>query len=244
MARLFFGPLLASRAYTWSSDGRLRQRSLHASGGRRALLTATLRRFIVVGQGADASGAFLLDDFPGTSGRLDVLGRCIRAALLISHGLRMDVELVLVLKGSGGPKAIRIDGRRVRFLRPDERRAAILLKKATSHGLRPEDGWFEWRPGISIAVGGLELALALAPASVLHVLERQGPDIREAETIGTGDVTFVIGDHHGFSGGDRALLAERGARPVSVGPVDLHAEDVVTLIGNELDRRAASPSTV
>src|SRR5262245_53019243 len=55
------------------------------------------RRFVIIGQKAIASDAFLLDDLPGTSGRLDILVRCLRPALLSSHGLRRDVVVYLVL---------------------------------------------------------------------------------------------------------------------------------------------------
>ena len=41
------------------------------------------RRFVVIGQQASASPDFSLLDLPGTSGRLDVLLRCLRAALLV-----------------------------------------------------------------------------------------------------------------------------------------------------------------
>src|SRR5260370_886010 len=58
-----------------------------------------VRRFVVIGQQASASNDFSLDDLPGSSGRLDVLLRCVRAALLVSHGLRRDVVVYLVLLG-------------------------------------------------------------------------------------------------------------------------------------------------
>ena len=40
---------------------------------------------------------------PATSGRLDILLRCLRASLLVSHGLREDTIIYLVLMG--GPQA-------------------------------------------------------------------------------------------------------------------------------------------
>ena len=57
------------------------------------------RRFVVIGQSATASPDFSLVDIAGTSGRLDVLLRCLRAALLVSHGLRRDTVVYLVLLG-------------------------------------------------------------------------------------------------------------------------------------------------
>src|SRR5262245_20269818 len=89
-----------------------------------------MRRFVVVGQKASASPDFSLDDLPATSGRLDVLLRCLRAALLVSHGLREDTIVYLVLQGGPrAPRALRIEGAAARFVRPDERSLAVLVKK-------------------------------------------------------------------------------------------------------------------
>jgi tRNA pseudouridine-54 N-methylase len=50
---------------------------------------------------------------------------------------------------------------------------------------------------------------------------------------------FILGDHLGFDAGTRARLEPLPCRAVSVGPVSLHTDDVVTLVAKELDRRAA-----
>ena len=66
-------------------------------------------RIAVVGHAAHAAADFSLDDFPGTSGRLDVLARSVRAALLVSHGVRRDVTIYLVLLGGDrAPRTVRI----------------------------------------------------------------------------------------------------------------------------------------
>ncbi|MDF3070959.1 MAG: hypothetical protein K0R38_6560, partial [Polyangiaceae bacterium] len=52
------------------------------------------------------------------------------------------------------------------------------------------------------------------------------------------DAWFFLGDHQGFDAASRELLGARGAATLSVGPRSLHAEDVVTLLNNELDRRS------
>ena len=81
------------------------------------------RRFVVIGQKAIASPDFSLLDIAGTSGRIDILLRCLRSALLVSHGLRRDTVVYLVLCGGAlAPRVLRVDGRHIRFVRPDERR--------------------------------------------------------------------------------------------------------------------------
>ncbi len=193
------------------------------------------RHLVVVGQTAVASPSFLLDDLPGTSGRLDVLARALRAALLVSHGVRRDVVLDLVLcGGSDAPRTIRVDGAAVKFLRPDERAAAVLLQKLLRMPAGARLG--EVRPGISMARAGLPTALA--GASDVVTLDPRGADLRHLSIA--DDTIFVLGDHLGLGGDTRAELARRGARSTSVGPVCVHTEDAITLLHGELDRRDAN----
>jgi len=197
------------------------------------------RRFVVMGREASASDEFLLDDVPGTSGRLDIGLRCVRAAMLVSHGLRRDVTIDLVLGGGPrGPRALRIRGAEAKFLRPDERAMAVLAKKVlATHADDDRPGYVEVKAGIAVARGGLEAVLADLGGATPYVLEEGATDARGVAELGRGDVAFFIGDPAGFDDASREKIAALGARPVSVGPVSLHAEDVVALLNNELDRR-------
>jgi tRNA (pseudouridine54-N1)-methyltransferase len=199
-----------------------------------------MRRLVVIGQRARASPDFLLVDIPSTSGRLDVLIRCLRAALLVSHGVRRDTIVYLSLLGDPErPRTLRFDGSAAKYLRPDERSLATVLKKALATG---SDGGGEFAPvreGVAIADGGVACLWGDLAGSALYLLEEGAPDLRGC-SIPSGDVAFVIGDHLGLPAQLREELVRRGAEPVSVGPISLHAEDVVTLVVNELDRRGAS----
>jgi tRNA (pseudouridine54-N1)-methyltransferase len=195
-----------------------------------------VRRFVVIGQRASASPDFSLSDIPSTSGRLDVLIRCLRAALLISHGVRRDTIVYLCLLGSADrPRSLRFDGPAARYMRPDERSLATVIKKClAANGGGGE--FSEVRPGIAIADGGVERVLSELGETRLYLLEEGAADLRD-RTLDAADSCFVLGDHLGMAPAIRGLLLERGAEPVSVGPVSLHAEDVITLVANELDRR-------
>jgi tRNA (pseudouridine54-N1)-methyltransferase len=204
-----------------------------------------MRRFVIIGQKATASDDFLLEDVPGTGGRLDVLLRCVRAALLFSHGLRRDVVVYLVLLGGPrAPRVLRLDAAAVKFVRPDERSLAMLARKALANGPEARAGEFvETRPGISVMNGGLGDAIADLGAVTRYVLDEGATDIRELAELGRNDAVFFLGDHLGFDGATRAQLTTIGARPVGVGPMSLHTEDVIAIVSNEIDRREAlSPS--
>jgi tRNA (pseudouridine54-N1)-methyltransferase len=196
-------------------------------------------RFVVVGQKATASPDFSLINLPASSGRLDVLLRCLRAALMYSHGLRRDVIVYLVLLGGPpAPRTLRVDGATARFLRPDERSLAVLVQKALAAPVEPgSSGFAPVRPGVAIAEGGLDAVLADLGEASLYVLEEGAPDVRGV-ALDAGEKAFFLGDHVGFDETTRARLAALGATPIGVGPVSVHADDAVVLVVNELDRRA------
>lgn len=212
-----------------------------------------LRRFVVVGRTAKSSPDFSLVDLAGTSGRLDVLVRCIRAALLVSHGARRDTLVYLVLLGGRAGEAparvVRIDGRLSEWLRPEERRLALIVQRALEERTRAlsplvdhEDGPFlVLRNGVAVADGGLDVALAsIPPSSRRIVLAAHGQDVRTAALEGE-DLTIVLGDHLGLDEAARRAIGP--ALSVSLGPTQVLAEDAIALAHNELDRRSTPSPT-
>ncbi len=199
--------------------------------------TPDMRRFVIIGRRATSSADFSLANLPASSGRLDVLVRCLRAALLISHGLRRTTVVYLVLLGTpGAPRAIRVDGATARFLRPDERSLAVLVQKALAQPLQDADheAFTTLRHGIAVAPGGLTAVLADLGPGARYLLQEGAPDLRDLP-LDAPDPVFFVGDDLGFDDAARAALAD--AIPVSLGPVSVHAEDAIVLVANELDRR-------
>jgi tRNA (pseudouridine54-N1)-methyltransferase len=205
-----------------------------------------MRRFVVLGRTATAGADFSLDDLPGSSGRLDVLLRCVRAALLLSHGLRRDTAIYLVLQGGPlAPRTIRIDGRTAEYLRPDERSLAGAVRNllGRDHSALRGLAFGESTRGVAIALGGLDAVLAdlaegAGTAFTPYMLD-EGPgarDVREAP-IDLEHPVFFVGDHLGFDDDARARLEALGAQRLSLGPVSVHADDAIVLLANELDRR-------
>ncbi len=199
-----------------------------------------MRSFVVIGQTAKASPDFTLDDLPGSSGRLDVLLRCVRAALLFSHGLRRDTRVYLVLRGGPlAPRTLRVDGGTAQFIRPDERSLALLVQKTLAAAPAQLGGDFvEVRPGVALASGDVDCVLADVGRAARYVLEEQAPDLRTL-ALELGNAVYFVGDHLGIDEATRVKLAAAGVIAASIGPVSLHSDDVVAIVSNELDRRAA-----
>ena len=198
-----------------------------------------MRTFVVVGHKATTLPNFSLEDIPGTSGRLDILCRSVTSAFVLSHGIRKDVLVYLVLLGGEPPKTIRLVGETLRHLNPDERTTAALLKKALAVQATPE--WAMSTSGIFVRTGGLpELLEDLKPRSVrLVYLKEDGKDFRclkdepqERETA------FVLGDHTGMTEEEEALLALAGAEVVTLGPASLHADHCIVVTNWLMDTNA------
>lgn len=193
-----------------------------------------MRTFVVIGHKATTSPDFSLEDIPGTSGRLDILCRCINASFVLSHGIRKDVNVYLVLLGGPVPKTLWLKGDELKHLNPDERTTAALLRKALA--LEAEAGWTRSTPGIFVRTGGLAELLPDLKEKKLVYLREDGRDIRTFnEPPLKGDLAFVLGDHMGMTPEEESLIEQAGAMVVSVGPTSLHADHCIVLLNWALD---------
>ena len=193
-----------------------------------------MRRFVVVGHKAVTTPKFSLNDLPGGAGRMDIVARCVNASLFLSHDLRRDVELIAVLLGEPGPPVtVRFSGEKVRYLSPDERSPAALIKKALEKGA-PPSGEAESTPGVYISKK--PFADVIGEAGNLIYLHEGGEDIRGAQLA--GDETFVLSDHQDLTPEEEAVLTQKGARKVSLGKKLYHADHCIVMVNYELDRRS------
>jgi tRNA (pseudouridine54-N1)-methyltransferase len=187
-----------------------------------------MRTFVVVGNLAVTSPDFSLNDIPGTSGRMDVLARCVTSAFLRSHGIRKDTVLYLVLLGPPRPPVtLKFAGSHLKYLNPDERSTASLIRRALSLDASAE--WRQSTPGIWVRAGSLEDLLQDLNGPLVY-LHEDGDDftpVREA--------IHVLGDHMGLTEKQESLLDRLGAVRMSLGPLVYHTDHCITIIQNRLD---------
>jgi tRNA (pseudouridine54-N1)-methyltransferase len=192
-----------------------------------------MRNFIIVGHKATTTPNFSLEDIPGTSGRLDILCRCINASFVLSHGIRKDVNVYLILLGGEMPRTICLKGETLRHLNPDERTTAALLKKALAQNATHE--WSMSTTGIFVRTGGLAEVIADLKAEKILYLREDGADIRGAACNWTGDSVFILGDHTGMTQEEETLIDLAGAKMISLGPTSLHADHCIVIVNWMLD---------
>ncbi|MGD1061291.1 MAG: tRNA (pseudouridine(54)-N(1))-methyltransferase TrmY [Methanomassiliicoccales archaeon] len=188
----------------------------------------------MVGHRAITSGDFKLDDLAGGTGRLDVLLRCINSAFFLSHDIRRDAEMHLILQGPPNPpKTIRLVGSELKYLNPDERSTAALVRNALMQKVAGEE---RATPGFYVSNRSYRDVLSLVPkGDQIVYLKENGTDIREFNF--EKDVTFVLGDDQDLTPDEEESLLRYSPRVVSLGPVSYHADHCITVVNNELDRR-------
>jgi len=208
-----------------------------------------VRRFLLLAHKVPPSGAFTLNDLAGGAGRMDEVARAVSTAFTLSNDLRRDTEFSILFVAEPPPAARRVDivGARVRFLNPDERSTAALLKNALVRSVA-FPGEFESSPGLR--VGSVDPTAALAefvarPGAVW--LTEGGRPVGAWPPLGE-EVNAVLSDPFDPTDAEATLLRASGVPALSVGPRSLRSSQVVDLFHAELDRRsppapAGAPAT-
>ncbi|MBX8636564.1 MAG: tRNA (pseudouridine(54)-N(1))-methyltransferase TrmY [Thermoplasmata archaeon] len=189
------------------------------------------RHYVVISHTVPADGDFSLNDLPGSGGRIDVIARCISSALLISNGIRRDASITICLSSGDRPVSVSVFGSSVRYLNPDERSTAALIRNALVKASRLEEGISS--PGVYFSHQSLE--------EVMHHISG-GCNTYYLSELGEPVVTFkapsfmVLGDQKGVTAEEDALLARSQALKVSLSRLSLQSDQCITISNWIMDR--------
>ncbi len=163
---------------------------------------------------------------------MDLLLSAANAALLTAHDLRRDVEVGLFLLGPPDPpRFVRLTGYELRSWQPDVRSNASLVRSALELGSRVEH---EASPGIRASKATFDETLDRLGPSFVY-LKEGGRDIRDL--LIPADATFVLSDNQDLLPEEEWAVLRRDALVVGLGPTVLHADQAISIVHNELDRR-------
>ncbi len=191
--------------------------------------------FIIMGHRANAAGDFKLDDIAGGAGRLDILVRCVNSAFFLSHNLRKDVQVHLILMGGEqAPKVVRFSGEEIKYLNPDERSTSSLIRNALLKKLKDGE---EARssPGVYVSKKSFEQLLSEMEGRNFIYLKEDGVDCREFDF--PDNPVYVLGDNRDLTEEEEEIFLKRNPAKISIGPISLHADHCMIVVHNEMDRR-------
>ena len=188
--------------------------------------------FIIVGHKVRTDDDFTLNDLAGSTGRLDVLLRCVNSAFMLSNDIRRDADVYLILLGEPEPpKTIHLNGSELKYLNPDERSTGALVKKALAEKVWTEE--IETSPGVYVCKKGLTDVLDGLGGRRVYLRE-DGKSIGDA-SLAQDDV-FILGGHEDLTIDEEAIVESSENYRISLGPRSLHADHCISVVLNVLDR--------
>ena len=194
-----------------------------------------MRIFILFARKARTDPNFNIEDLPGSGGRMDLVARCITAALWLSHAIRPDAKIYVVLNGPPKPPVtILFDGSAIRKVSTDERTTALWIKKALSEDFEKE--WHEFRPGILIARKSFQEIIRELKDYPIYVLHEKGKPISDVEI--KENPVFIVGDYLGIPYKDEKFAMRYAKDKISLGKQVYLASSCISVINWFLDQRA------
>lgn len=186
-----------------------------------------MRTFILYSRGW--TKPFSEKDLPG-AGRMDIVCRCISAALFISYTIRRDTRIFISLNGGEKPVILCFDGQ-IRKISPDERSIGLwickTLEKMHEGGFRKE--WKRTDNGILYAQKSFQKLLTqlIKEGYNFYLLDENGEDIEKTEI--KDNPTFILGDNLGIPKGEKNF-AERFSEKISLGKTSYLASSCISVV--------------
>jgi tRNA (pseudouridine54-N1)-methyltransferase len=174
---------------------------------------------------------------------MDEVARATSTAFTVSNGLRKEMELTILFVAEPPPRArrIRLSGSGLRFLNPDERSTAALLKNALVRS-STLDRDIEASPGL--VVGPVDPTRCLSDflrlPGTIWLTEGGGPYPRSPSP--PNEVGAVLSDPDDLKPAERELLKREGVPEVTLGPVSLRTSQCIDVLQNRWDLLEGSTS--
>ncbi|HDJ89871.1 MAG TPA: hypothetical protein ENG40_04180 [Thermoprotei archaeon] len=174
---------------------------------------------------------FSLNNIAATSGRLDLVIRCIIATFYGNSHLRKNVDFYAVLNGPPNPpKVIRINGRKIKVLPNTEKEMARILydilkgKEVSGFTL------------LNLSFSEILKNLYLEKYKFIYIIER-GNDISKVNFSEKEKYLFILGDQKGLNKNDENILKKYNAKEVNLGPISYLTSHCIVILNNELCKK-------
>ncbi|MFO8051061.1 MAG: hypothetical protein R6V01_05110 [Thermoplasmatota archaeon] len=203
-------------------------------------LNDSARNFTMVAHRARSDSGIALNDLCGASGRWDGVARSITSSLFLSHDLRRDTSVhVLLLGPDDPPKLMSVNGRDVKYLNPDERASSALMRKCLGPDLPSRMGSrLEPSPGITLTRADLASLLRSMDGSSF-LLDESGETISKDGSpvlCERAPLHFILSDDQDLTEDERSLIDEHVDGTISLCEKVLHTNQAITVLHYLLDQ--------
>lgn len=163
------------------------------------------------------------------AGKLDLVCRCVLAALWLSKIVRRDTQFYVVLNtGPKPPVTIRFDGDKLAGIEPTEKSIGAVLKNALK--IVKDKNWTSVQSGVAVSKKSFQEIVK--DSKNIFVLNPRGQHISK---IKFQSPTFVLGDYVGLPKKEESFALRKGQK-VSLGNQVYLASAVISVVNWALDR--------
>jgi tRNA (pseudouridine54-N1)-methyltransferase len=135
--------------------------------------------------------------------------------------------------GPDAPKTVRFAGNELRYLNPDERSTASLIRNALLK--RPDEDEVRSSPGVYVSRRSFFDVMEKFKGTSTIYLKEDGEDIREF--VFPEDAVFVLGDDKDLTPEEETAVMRHIPSKICIGPLSLHADHCMIVVLNEMDRQ-------
>ncbi len=162
------------------------------------------------------------------AGRLDIVAHCLTSSFFLSHALRKDVIIYIILTGPPNPPVcIKVDGNKIHDVRCDEQTWGEILKKVLNG---------KGHAGFEVSKKSFQgLIKELAKENEMFVLEEKGENIENFKF--KENSVFIIGDQVGLPKKEEGFVLRYGKK-ISLGNKAYLAADCITILNYTLDKNS------
>ncbi len=188
------------------------------------------RSFLLKSATAHTAPDFDLRQVASTSGRLDIISRCIIAAFTGPKGLRTDVRFAAVLEGPPHPPlTLETSSDQLTELPRDEVKVASSIFNAMSSQSLVN--------GFTLRRGSFEQVVRVLHRSKRRIfyLHEGGKDLESLRDRSFEEIGFILGDQIGLSAESEKLLDSMRVPRISIGPRSYLSSSCIIFINSLLD---------
>jgi tRNA (pseudouridine54-N1)-methyltransferase len=192
-----------------------------------------MRTFILYTNKGRTDHKFSLEDLPSSGGRMDLVARFITSCMFISHKMRQDTRVFVILNGAPKPPVTIEINPSVRKIGVDERSVALWIRKLLEE-LEDRDSFHMYNGLKATRESFRDIIKRLKKEGTIYVLNEGGVSIKKTKF--EKNPIFIIGDHVGVPEKEEKFALRLGKK-LSLGKTPYLASTCVSLLHWTIDQK-------